>query len=237
MLEEATLLSIGPERVVPETLEYDVDVVDVIVSGFAKDEDVVQVNDDEEVEIIPQYIVDEILEGCWSVCETKRHDKVFKEAIACAEGGFPLITRGYADEVVGRSEVDFAEPGCLLESVERFLNEREWVTVLACDFVETTVIHAESKRAITLFDEEDGCARWTGTRLDEALLEIIFEIVVQSFELNFRQGVDRPKGWLRITFKRDGMVVSTVSWELVGVGLLEDLKMGMELGRNEFPEC
>ncbi|KIO04415.1 hypothetical protein M404DRAFT_143450, partial [Pisolithus tinctorius Marx 270] len=41
---------------------------------------------------VSKHCVDEALEHCWGVGQTKRHDKPFKGPIPSVEHGFPFIT-------------------------------------------------------------------------------------------------------------------------------------------------
>jgi hypothetical protein len=42
-----------------------------------------------------------------------------------------------------------------LKSVQVFLNEWEWITVLDSDLIQAAIVHTETKRSIRLFDEEN----------------------------------------------------------------------------------
>lgn len=76
--------------------------------------------------------------------------------VSSAESCFPFVSFGDPNEVVSRSEVDLTEPGCLLESVEGFLDKREWVSVFDRDFVEFSVVDTESKGIVGFLDKQDG---------------------------------------------------------------------------------
>ncbi len=50
-----------------------------------------------------------MLKDCECVAEVEGHDRVFKVAVACAEGCLPLITRANPEQVVGSMKVKLGE--------------------------------------------------------------------------------------------------------------------------------
>ena len=69
-------------------------------------ENVVKVNYHVYVDEVMENIVHEALKGCGCIRESKRHNKVFKRAVASAECGFPLVSFSYPHIVIPHSKVD-----------------------------------------------------------------------------------------------------------------------------------
>ena len=59
---------------------------------FTKDQDIVQVDHACNVQELIKHLINEGLKCSRSICETERHDKIFKQAELCLECCFPLIS-------------------------------------------------------------------------------------------------------------------------------------------------
>ena len=90
---EFALLEFGVKAEVSKALEYFAYVVFVLLGGCGVDEDVVQINDDVDVQDVPEEVVHEVLEGSGRFGESERHHAVFVEAVSCPEGRLPFFPR------------------------------------------------------------------------------------------------------------------------------------------------
>ena len=81
----------------------------VVLFVVAEDENVVQIYNNEDIGHVAEDVVHEILKGGWGVGHTEGHDKVFKRPVSCTKGCFPLVSRGYPNVVVARSEINLGE--------------------------------------------------------------------------------------------------------------------------------
>src|SRR5260221_14658646 len=77
------------------------------LQGIQVDQDVVYVAHGTDIQEVPQYIIDEPLEGHWGVAEAKRHYLPFIGPIPCAEGHLWLIPFQNAHQVVHILQVNF----------------------------------------------------------------------------------------------------------------------------------
>jgi len=70
-----------------------------------EDEDVIEIDNDGNIQKVDEDLVDEGLERCRSVGESKGHHQIFEMAIACAKRCFPLVPFGNADSMVSFTEI------------------------------------------------------------------------------------------------------------------------------------
>ena len=70
-----------------------------------EDEDIIEVDHYEDVHILPQNLIDYILECCRGISEAKGHYKVLKISSVYLEGSFPLFSFFYPAEVISTFEV------------------------------------------------------------------------------------------------------------------------------------
>ena len=54
--------------------------------------DVVEVDDAETVDLVSQYVVDEMLENGGCVRKSEGHDQIFEQAVASSECSLPFVT-------------------------------------------------------------------------------------------------------------------------------------------------
>ena len=64
----------------------------MVLQMVGVNQNIIKVYDDEYVSHIKKNVAHKILEHCWHVSETERHDKIFEKTIASAECGLPFVT-------------------------------------------------------------------------------------------------------------------------------------------------
>lgn len=156
-----------------------------------EDEDVVQVDGylsfgDE----IREYGVHEGLESSGGVGETEEHDLRFEETLVGGESSFPFIAFLDSDVVVTPSYVELGEVARSLQSVDDVSDQGEWVAILDCVLVETSIVLDKAERSILLFDEEDGGSNGGLGGTNQTTLEVLLEKAVQFYLFVRREGVD-----------------------------------------------
>jgi hypothetical protein len=77
----------------------------MFLSQAGKDKDVVEVDEHELVQHIPENVIDQGLEHSRSIGQTKRHHQVFIVSASSVEGCLPLVTFPYPYQVVGIPQV------------------------------------------------------------------------------------------------------------------------------------
>src|SRR5438045_9606257 len=112
----------------------------VFLERIRIDEQIIEVRDHEIVEILPKYVVNEVLERARSIAKTEGHHLVFVEPIATAKSRLPFFSTGHPKAIVTISHVEFREPFRLADSSEDFADERERVTIFDSDSIKSTVI-------------------------------------------------------------------------------------------------
>lgn len=70
---EFTFLRLNVQFILQQPLSHGSDMRLVLLQVFGKNQDVVEINEDKTVEEISQYIIHQILENRWGICETERH--------------------------------------------------------------------------------------------------------------------------------------------------------------------
>ena len=77
----------------------------VLCDVVGVDENVVKVSGAEDIQKMAKYVIDELLEGSWGVCESKEHDKRLKQFPSYAEGSLPNVVVGNSNQVVVASDI------------------------------------------------------------------------------------------------------------------------------------
>ena len=86
-----TLLRLGIEAMFPQPAQDFADMVLVLRMRGRKDEEIVEVYNQGDIQEVSKDRVHESLEGRWGVGEAEWHDEEFEGAVTCAEGHLPLI--------------------------------------------------------------------------------------------------------------------------------------------------
>ncbi|KIM67393.1 hypothetical protein SCLCIDRAFT_108217, partial [Scleroderma citrinum Foug A] len=96
---ELTLFGFSKELVMAQAPKHFPNVFDVVLHIVYYHADIKHICEDR---------VDKLLEGSWGIGEAERHHLPFIGAVASAEGGFPLITLGDANQMVCMPKIDFS---------------------------------------------------------------------------------------------------------------------------------
>lgn len=100
------------------------------------------------------------LEGCKQVGETEVYDAWLERFAVSDERRLPLVCFFDPDIVVPSLDVELGEDLSLCQAVDNIGGEREWVTVLDCDYIKLSVVLHEAELPIFLFDEKDWEYHW-----------------------------------------------------------------------------
>jgi hypothetical protein len=77
----------------------------VFFKSVRVNEGIIEVRSAKLVEIGSKNIIDEILEGCWGIGETKWHNQGLEKAISGLESGLPFLPFHHSNEVIGPTNV------------------------------------------------------------------------------------------------------------------------------------
>lgn len=121
------------------------------------------------VQELPENVIPQVLESARCIAETEGHDQVFEVSKPSLERCFPLVTLSDADQVVGPAWVQFGKDPGITESLEKSQDQREWVAILNCNFIELSVVYAGSEGLVFFFHKEYAIACRRGRRTDEPL--------------------------------------------------------------------
>ena len=103
---ELTLVGPSIEPVSMESGKDFLDVGQVLLWIVRVYQDIIQVYDYGDVNHIGEDVVHEPLEPCRGIGEPLGHHKPLEQPVSRPEGGFPFVTIGDVDEVVGVLQVD-----------------------------------------------------------------------------------------------------------------------------------
>src|SRR6184192_1834966 len=140
----------------------------------AIDQDIIDVYDHTDVQQRFQDVLDQYLEGSWSIRESEGHDLVLIVTISCAKSCFLDVIFVNADLIVSPTKVDLGEDLCTLKSVNEVINEEDGKSVLLGDLVEGPIVNAHVQLPILLLDKNDKsaigrCAWFDGSSFDESI--------------------------------------------------------------------
>ena len=168
----------------------------MLFEGFHEDEDVVQVHHHYSFrnEFLKN-VVHHGLEGGGAVSEAEEHHQWFKESTVGAEGGLPFISFFYADIIETPSDNQPCEVSRPVEFLYQFGDEREWVFVLYCDGIQSTVVLYQAEGSIFLFDEEDWRGHRGFGRSDVASFQIFLEEGIEFLLFGRGEQVDLTSRW------------------------------------------
>ena len=127
----------------------------MFLNRVRKNKNIIKINDDANVSHIRKNIVHEMLESRRCVGQAKGHNQVLECAIACVEGGKPLVTFRNVDIVVTGAKIDLGEYFGRPQLIEKVANKWKRVSVLPSEPIELAVVDTESERPILLLGKED----------------------------------------------------------------------------------
>ena len=143
-----------------ELIQHQTQVLGMIFLVLVKDQNVIEVDQDE---VICVGVEDEVhhVRECWrSVDKAGRHDSVFIRTIACSECCLGNIFFMNANLMITHTEVKLGEDFSTFELLEKLIDVGKWILVLDCLLVQWTVIDAKSVRAILLLDKKNSTTPW-----------------------------------------------------------------------------
>ena len=121
---EDALLCFDEQPVLQQVLEYQADVAGVLRRGLGEDQDVVQVDHDEDVEEIPQHVINQGLENSWSVSQPERHDEVLKVTQVSVKPRLPFVPLSDPYQMVCVAQVELREHRGVGERLEHGAKQR-----------------------------------------------------------------------------------------------------------------
>ncbi len=117
-------------------------------------EDVVKVYDYGNIKHVSENVIHEALECHRSIGESKRHDMLFKGAIAGPEGCFPFITFGYAYKMISMLKIQFGVDVGRAHGVEEIRNEWKGIAIFLGCLVEAMEIDTKMEFTSLFLDKE-----------------------------------------------------------------------------------
>jgi len=142
LLCEGALFFLYIKLVVPQSLEHFPQVSHMLLQGFAIDDNVIKIYNDEAIKERRKYFVHEGAKCGRCICEAKGHDKELIRTIACYTRRLWLIPFGYADLIVPTPQIELCKAPCISELIKQVIDARDGILVLDGDLVEGPIVDA-----------------------------------------------------------------------------------------------
>jgi hypothetical protein len=152
---ESALLDRRAQVVVLQPLQNLLDQPDMRSLILRVDQYIIDIDDHSLVEQIAQHLVYHRLEGSRCIAQPKRHYQVLKQAISRAEGCFPFIALGDADEIVTVLQVQLGEYLRSTKAFAQFSHKQQRGSILDRHPVQASIVDAQSQAAIWFRYEDD----------------------------------------------------------------------------------
>ncbi len=114
----------------------------LIAFALGLDKDVIRVHYYENVERFCQDLDDVALKRFQHIGQSKRHDLIFEVTIAGLKGYLPCIAFPDPHLMVGISQIELGETSSMTYSIQWFSDQRQGISILDNQIIETLVIHA-----------------------------------------------------------------------------------------------
>ncbi|KIK76261.1 hypothetical protein PAXRUDRAFT_170434 [Paxillus rubicundulus Ve08.2h10] len=163
------------QSMLPELVEYFLDMLFVRGHILGVDEDVIQIDYDTNIEHISKDGIDELLKSCQSIGQTKQHYKPLIGGIMGVEGSLPFISGCDSDEMVGMLEVNLCIYFTAAWRVEEVGDEQKWIVVFLHDFVEFLEVDTKAEGAVLLADKEDWSSMSKRGWMDETISKVFIK--------------------------------------------------------------
>jgi hypothetical protein len=95
----------------------------MVLLVYRVDQNIVQVRDDEDVEIFPEYIVNKRLKAGWGISKIKGHYKLLVISQSKSPRRFSLFTFFYSDLIISFSNIYFRENLKFFNLILHFVNQ------------------------------------------------------------------------------------------------------------------
>ncbi len=148
---ELALLQTEVQMVLAEPLKDLLNVVAMVSQVPGVDENIIDVDNHEVVEELPEHLVHEFLEDGWGV----RNNEIFIVAGRGNEGRLPFIAFPDSNEVICAPQVQLGEDACPTEFLESGRDQGNWIGKLDCLGVQSSVINTRPQAPVLLTHEEE----------------------------------------------------------------------------------
>ena len=138
-------------------------------------QDIVHIDCSRAMEEVEERSVNVTLECGRRIAQPIVHNEEIKRTIPRPEGGFPFIAFCNPDEVISTSEVEFCETLGHPEMIQEVWDEREGVLILPSNFVQSSVVNAESEQAIFFLYEENSSSGGRFRLMDKSFGQIVLQ--------------------------------------------------------------
>jgi hypothetical protein len=140
---------------VGESLQYLLNMLQMLLLSATVNHDVVEVDQDKLVNEGAEDVVHESLKGVWSRCQAEGHHSELIVAIAGGEGGFVDVIWCQRYLMIAREQVHRGEVLCTLELIQSLINAGKIGIRLLDDNVECYVVDTEAQSTIGLLSKDN----------------------------------------------------------------------------------
>ena len=185
-----------------------------LVKVRVKEEDVIEV--DNEIAL-----VDEVLEnvshkglkGSRGITKAKGYNKGFKEAQVAFKSSFPFVAFFDTNVVITLANIKLCKVMRGLKFINKVWDEQETEGIFNGDIVELLVVLNWVKFAILFIDKEDRTGKRRLERMDVALFEVVFNVVMKGKFFRVGEFINAFFMERGIREKVNGMIPWLVLWK------------------------
>jgi hypothetical protein len=131
----------------------------VLLESRAIDKNVVEIRRAEDIQKESQRIVDEMLKSCRSIYEFERDYQSFEQLLSCSKRCFLFVLFRHSQKIVDVSNVQDCIVSSSAQLIQSLLNQRKRVSILDDFLVELSIVNAETKRSILLYNKQNRYSR------------------------------------------------------------------------------
>jgi hypothetical protein len=148
---EGTLQDFGAKVPFTKMLEYVTDVVTMLIRWTGKNEYIIKIYYDEQVNHVMERVIHKVLELRQGVGCTHQHYEPLIGTISHLECCEPLMAFSNLNVVVAIVKVNFGINHGTVKVIEEFIDEGEGIVALLHDLIERTIVNAQAEPAIFIF--------------------------------------------------------------------------------------
>jgi hypothetical protein len=145
---------------------------------------------------------------------------------------FSLVFFSYSDAMKNVFNVQFDEYFCLEQSVQIFIDERQWISIFDDYFVYFFIIYAQTKFFICLLDEENECFRERHELNNEVFFHVFIYVIFQDFQFCRWQIINEIEKRISIRQNLDNVIMKIMLEEFMRFCFKEDILKREILKRN-----
>lgn len=117
-------------------------------------ENIIEINNAIDVEYLAHDLIDVDLKDDRCIAEFKEHYQILEVIVARAKDRLSFVVSSNSNSMIDISKIQLDENTDIAETIHKLVNTRKRITILDRDFVQFSVVHAQSQTVIRLSHKE-----------------------------------------------------------------------------------